>query len=389
MISKRAQLLLRNCRLYDRKDPSGTCDVLIQDGKISQIGGLSRKTVAERVIDADGNILAPGFIDVHIQGAGGGDILDGTPVALSTMSTTLARLGITGFLATTVIKPSENNRHLKTVVQYIRHQPLEGAQVLGIHLEGPFINPKRRGGISAEAIRKPSRRLLTEIIEISAGTLKMMTVAPELPGSDEIIRMLLDNGIIPALGHTDADYETARKAFKMGIPHVTHIFNAMPSLHHRRPGPLLAVFENREVSAQIISDGVHLHPRIVNYLYEQLGGDRCICITDGIQAIGLRDGEYVYNGKKYTAKDGIARYHDGTLIGTAVGAGEIACRFRQFTGCQLGEAIDTITKNPASLLGLRDRQGAIEIGLDADLVIMKEDFSIRYSIIDGEVVHQA
>jgi len=379
-------LLIKNCRHYQQPKTPGS-DIAIQAGQIKKIGSLPADPGDTGILDAGGRLVAPGFIDIHIQGAGGGDVLDGSREALQKMSQTLARFGVTGFLATTVIDPEQKNRHLQ-VVRDNWQTDLGGAAILGVHLEGPFINPQKRGGINPRAVQHPDQERLHALLDVTGPSLKMMTLAPELDQALPMIEMLQKNKVIPAFGHSLASYAEAKKGFAAGINHVTHIFNAMPPLHHREPGPLLAIFESETLSAQIISDGAHLHPRIVNYLYQQLGPERCICITDGIQAMGLPDGEYVYNGKKYRAEDGVARYLDGTLIGTAVGVNEIARRFQKFTGCALATAIDTITTNPARLLGLSARKGSVSQGKDADLVLLNADGSVWATIVTGKVVYQ-
>ncbi|MDD5764715.1 MAG: N-acetylglucosamine-6-phosphate deacetylase [Candidatus Marinimicrobia bacterium] len=378
------QLLIRNCKLYDSENPTMPTDVSISDGRIVAIGNTSENEIYQHEIDADGRIMIPGLIDIHIQGAGGADILDGTEDALTTMSRTLARLGITGFLATTVVKPTEKNRHLRVVTEKVG-KDLGGATILGIHLEGPFINPVKCGGISIQSIYPPKDNSLEEILEITGETLKMMTIAPEIAGNHAIIRKLINANVIPSFGHSNANYEEARAGFGLGINHVTHIFNAMPSLHHRFPGPLTAIFESETITAQIISDGVHLHPGIIGMLYRILGKERCICITDGIQAMGLPDGRYVYNGKEYDSKDGAAAYLDGTLIGTSLSVLEIAKRFMRFTNCDLKTAINTVTIQAAKLLGIDKWKGSLETGKDADLVLINPDLSVWKTIIGGKV----
>ncbi|PIS27683.1 MAG: N-acetylglucosamine-6-phosphate deacetylase [Candidatus Marinimicrobia bacterium CG08_land_8_20_14_0_20_45_22] len=378
------QLLIRKCKLYDAENPGVLTDVAIRDGKIAAFGNFSESEHFQHEIDAGGRTMIPGLIDIHIQGAGGADILDGTDESLKTMSRTLARLGITGFLATTVVKPCEKNHHLRVVAQNVGKN-LSGATILGIHLEGPFINPVKCGGISIRSIYPPKGNSLDEILEITGKNLKMMTIAPEIAGNHPIIRQLIDANIIPSFGHSNASYEEARTGFDLGINHVTHIFNAMPPLHHRFPGPLTAIFESETITAQIIGDGVHLHPAIVDMLYRILGKERCICITDGIQAMGLPDGRYIYNGKEYESKNGAATYLDGTLIGTALSVFEIAKRFMRFTGCDLKTAIDTVTIHPAKLLGIDDRKGSLETGKDADIVLLNPDLSVWKTIIGGKV----
>jgi N-acetylglucosamine-6-phosphate deacetylase len=380
-------LLLKNCLLYNSENRGKLNDVLIENGIIKKISPANNSLHADQTIDADGLILVPGFIDVHIQGAGGADVLDGTRDALRAMSAALAMSGTTGFLATTVVKPVNRNHHLKVIAENTG-KDLGGAEILGIHLEGPFINPLKKGGLDPNSIYSYSLEALNEILDAADNKLSMMTIAPELSGNLGLIRRLKELGIIASFGHSDATYEETLSGFKAGINHVTHIFNAMPSLNHRMPGPLLAIFENETPSAQIISDGVHLHPGIVNLIYKNISTERCICITDGIQAIGMPEGRYFYNGKEYESKDGSARYLDGTLIGTAVGLNKIAARFKSFTGCSLKEAVDTVTKNPAILLGIYNCKGSVEIGKDADLVLMNDKFDVKTTLVKGKIVFE-
>ncbi len=377
--------LLKNCRLYNSQPNDNPTNILVAGGKIVQIAE-DIKTLDANVIDAQGFIVAPGFIDIHIQGAGGSDVMDSAE-ALVTISKTLARFGVTGFLATTVSKPEIDNKHLERIADKV-DKDLGGARILGIHIEGPFINLQKRGGISAKAIYPPSAIELEKILEKCRGTLRIMTIAPELPGNSELIQILIKNNIVASFGHSAANYSETLAGFSGGISHVTHIINAMMPIHHREPGPVTAIFESNDVTAQIISDGVHLHSAIINLIYKNLGIDRCVCITDGMQAIGLPEGKYIYNGREYESRDGVARYYDGTLIGTAVGIDEIARRFRKFTGCSFAEAIDTITINPAKVINQDEHIGKIAVGADADLVLIDQDESVFMTIIKGKIVYQ-
>lgn len=374
-------MLIKNCLLYDKNELT---DIQVTDGKITEIA-KQLSPADDTVIDVGGKTIIPGLIEVHIQGAGGADILDGTEDAILTISKTLARLGTTSFLGTTVVKPNEDNAHLRTAAKLVNKE-LNGAYLLGFHLEGPFINPKKKGGLAPDSIYDSSPEKLEEIFDVLGDTLKMMTVAPEMPGNLEIIKELRKHNAIPSFAHSDATYEEALKGIEAGICHVTHIFNAMPPLQHRTPGPLAAVFEDRNISAQIISDGHHLHPSIVNIVYRMIGAERCICITDGMQAMGLPDGTYTYNGREYTSIAGAAKYDDGTLIGSTMSLLNIAIKFKEFTSCTFAEAINTVTKNPAKLLGLENKKGCIEIGADADLVILNNDYSVSKTIINGKTV---
>jgi N-acetylglucosamine-6-phosphate deacetylase len=374
--------------MYDQPDSDSLGSVLIREGRIQRVGEAGAVTDSEPTLDAQGRLLAPGLIDVHIQGAGGTDTLDGTRDALATIAQACARFGVTGFLATTVYKPGLENEHLAMARDCIG-QDLGGAALLGIHLEGPFIASEKRGMIQPDCLGESTGATLDRIYEQTGSGLKMMTIAPELPGSLDLIGRLVTDGVVAALGHTAATYDEALRGFDAGINHVTHLFNAMPGMHHRAPGPLAATFERSDVTAQVIIDGVHLHPSIVRLAYAALGPERFVAITDGMQAMGLPDGQYVYNDMEYEAKDGTARYHDGTLIGTALGLNQMAARLAEFTGCGLTTAIQTVTENPARVLGLADSKGAIRPGYDADLVLLEEDLSVHTTIVAGKVVYEA
>ena len=380
------KLLITNCILFDDSDETQTTSILIENGLISQIGQITPSEDCN-ILDAQGKIIAPGFIDVHIQGAGGADVLDATPEALKSISQTCARFGTTSFLATTVFKPKQKNRHLTVAAEFTNHD-LGGANLLGIHLEGPFISMPKKGMIQPDCICSPSTQTLDEIMKATNGTLSMMTIAPELPGSTKIIKLLQESNVIASFGHSSATYEQTIEGFNAGISHVTHCFNAMQSLHHRAPGPLTAIFQTENITAQIIPDGVHIHPAVLKLAYDILGPNRIIPITDGMQALGLGDGQFIYNDVEYESKNGTARYKDGTLIGTALGQSELLEKLTSFTGCPFEDAIRTVTQKPAELLGIDKRKGTISIGKDADLVLLDHNYNVYATIVAGKIVFQ-
>ncbi len=381
------KLLITNCRLFNAPDDKQTTSILIENGTITQIGQIDSSAGCDNTLDAQGRLIAPGFIDVHIQGAGGADILDATTEALKAISQTCARFGTTSFLATTVFKPNQKNQHLTRAAEHVGRN-LGGANLLGIHLEGPFISPQKKGMILPNCICPPSLQLLDEIRNMTSGHLKIMTIAPELPGSLRIIQRLADSNIVASFGHSSATYEQTLAGFNAGISHVTHLFNAMPSLHHRAPGPLVAIFQTKHITAQLITDGVHIHPSVLRFAFETLGPNRIIPITDGMQALGLADGKFIYNGVEYESKEGTARYKDGTLIGTALGLSQLLQKLMTFTDCPLDLAIKTVTENPAGLLGLEEKKGTIASGKDADLILLDHDRSVHTTIVAGNIVFQ-
>ncbi len=380
-----SKLLIKNCIIFDAKDKT-TTSILIEDGLISRIGPSALDAGSDHVLDAAGHIVAPGFIDVHIQGAGGADTLDATRDALETIARTCARFGTTGFVATTVFSKTQSNDHLAVAAKYTG-QNLGGANLLGIHLEGPFISPERTGMIQSDCVTAPSTEVLNQILELTAGKLKMMTLAPELGGCLPIIRRLADSGIVASFGHSAASYEQTLAGFDAGISQVTHMFNAMPSIHHRTPGPLVAIFQTQSVTTQLICDGVHIHPSVLDLVFNALGPDRVLPITDGMRPLGLPDGLYSYKGIPFESKKGACRYQDGTLFGSAVPLNEMLRRLIKFTKCPLDVAVRTVTENPAKVLGIDDKKGSIAPGKDADLVLLDPDISVLATIVAGNVVY--
>lgn len=381
------ELFIRNCSVFHAKNRDNSrINILVRGKSISKITSSTAET-ARDCIDAGGRTVTPGLIDVHIQGAGGADVLDSSEEAMRIISKTCARFGTTSFLATTVFRPEGENTHLEICADCVG-KDLGGAHLLGTHIEGPFISFKKRGMIHDECICAPDIQTFKRVVSTTKKSLMMMTIAPELDGNISIIEALTSCGIVAAFGHSHASYEQTLKGIEAGITHVTHLFNAMPQLHHREPGPLLAIFENPQVSAQIISDGVHLHPRIIDFAYKNLGIRRCILITDAMQALGLPEGRYTYNGMEYVSKQGTARYHDGTLIGTTMGLNLLMLRFHQFTGSSFEDAVKAASENPARLLGIDNTKGSLEVGKDADLVIWDFDDSVWATIVNGKVVYK-
>lgn len=376
-------MLIKNARIVNPwGEMSG--DVLMGHGKIKRIEKSISGYAEEERIDVEGDMLFPGFIDVHIQGAGGADVLDGGD-ALKVISEACVRFGVTGFLATTVYKPALVNKHFEDALK-MASKGLAGASFLGFHLEGPFISKDRRGMIQESSVCEPSLKVLSEIMDRCGNWLKMMTIAPELEGAEGLMGILLKEGVIASFGHSSADYEQTLRAIRMGVKHATHFFNAMPPFHHRNPGPLLAILESEDVTVQIISDGAHIHPSVIRFVTRVLGEDRVMLITDGLKSMGLPDGRYFYDGLEFSSIEGVARYKDGTLIGTSAGMNELARRFVRFTGTALSSIAKATSYNPAKLLGIDGFKGSIEEGKDADMVVMGGDFKVRMTFLEGKLI---
>jgi N-acetylglucosamine-6-phosphate deacetylase len=385
------RLSITGCRLITpfAEIPAG--EITIEGERIVGVGPAGREdTPSASTLDAEGRLAIPGLIDVHVQGAGGADVLDGTPEAMAAIARTCARHGVTSFLATTVFRPDGDNRHLPVAAAACRpeRQPADGADCLGIHLEGPFIAQEKRGMIQPDCLGPIREDTLTELLRLCGGTLRLLTLAPELPGCLPLIPRLLAQGIVPSFGHSRADYVQTVAGLKAGIRHATHLFNAMVGIHHREPGPVPALLERSDVTLQVIPDGVHLHPSVLRLLAGQLGPERIVLITDGMQAMGLPEGRYVYNRLTYESAGGTARYQDGTLIGTALGLNRLIQRFLGFTGCPLPAAVRAASFNPARVLGIEKRTGSLESGKSADLVLLNPDFTVWKTWKRGRLVFE-
>jgi N-acetylglucosamine-6-phosphate deacetylase len=377
-------LYISNCKAVCTHENHRPCSILIENGVVTQVGTRVKPSSHVQKLDARGRIVSPGFIDVHIQGAGGADVLDGSKSSLRTIAKTCTRYGVTAFLATTVYKPGQPNDHLKEAARFTGSD-LGGARLLGIHLEGPFISQEKRGMIQPDSICRPDVEELERILKLTNGTLKIMTIAPELDNNWQLIRRLRDSGVVASFGHSAATYEQTLQGIEAGISHVTHMYNAMPLMHHRNPGPLPAIHES-DLSVQIIPDGVHIHPAVVRLACRLLGFNRIVAITDGMQAMGLPDGEYEYNGLRYISADGTARYGDGTLIGTALGMNELLRRMQNYAQLSFEQTLETATANPTQALGLHDIGVSISPGMRGDLVILDSSFTVYATIVSGNVM---
>lgn len=336
-----------------------------------------------------GEYLIPGMIDLHVNGSGGGDAAEGSHPALEKMSRSLAAHGTTTFLPTIITDHEENLlRSLRNLAGVLEDR-YSGAVPAGIHLEGPFINPEKRGAHRPECIQKPSRELFLKYRDAAQGHLKMITLAPELEGALEVIREARNHLPIVSLGHSAADYQSAFQGIEQGANLATHAFNAMPVLHHRNPGLLGAVLDAAEVSAEIIADGIHVHPAMVRLLVRCKGPERVILVTDAISAAGMPDGDYKVGGLAVTVRDGVCREQDGRLAGSTLtmdrGLKNLAEWLEATPFGTLLQVVAMATREPARLLGL-SRKGKIQPGMDADLVLLGRNLQVGKTFVAGELV---
>lgn len=342
-------------------------DITVEDGIISHIGKTD-----ECGIDMHGWKVYPGLIDTHVHGCIGQDTSDRS-CSLSEMSEYQLKNGITTWYPTTVAVDSEElvyltNRDLSS---------LGGANMPGYHMEGPFLNPEKKGAINAEYIIPASRELFNRCN--ASGLVKKMTLAPEVNGNLDVIPEL---NTVVSVGHTTADYDTARRAFKKGAVCLTHTYNVMPGIHHREPGPIGAGADSKGVFAELICDGIHIHPSAVRMLIHIFGEDRVVFVSDSIRAAGLSDGEYDLGGIMTTVKDGIARTPGGNLAGSTANLFDCVKRAISF-GIKEESAVKMATENPARLMGLN--KGKIAVGFDADMIFVNDDFELLAVVLGGEV----
>ncbi|MGY0694095.1 N-acetylglucosamine-6-phosphate deacetylase [Virgibacillus sp. FSP13] len=359
--------------------------VWIEDGQIQKIDSHMNSEVPEdyQVIDAQGHTLIPGMIDVHIHGAHGADMMDGTVESIIEVSKTCARTGCTSFLVTSVTSSTEDLIHMiQNVKKAIGSE--SGAKIEGIHLEGPYLNVKRKGMQNELYLRHPNIEEMEEILKETGSLVKMVTIAPELPGGMEMVEFLKERGIIVSIAHSDATYEEAKEAFSKGASHVTHCFNGMRPIQHRDPGIVVAAFEESHVSLQAIVDHIHLHPAIVRFMHRMKGAEGVVLITDALQAMYMGDGDYEFGGQQVTVRNGEARLADGTLASSTVTMNE-ALRKSVDSGILLAEAVYMASTAPANILGLQ-RKGRISPQADADLVLIDSECNVLWTMIEGQII---
>ena len=357
--------------------------ILLFDNKIIDI--VEDVMLSDRdditIIDAKGAYVSAGFIDLHIHGSGGADVMDATPEALETLSTTLLQTGTTSFLATTM---TMSTKEIDKALQNIHNHAdtVTGANIVGVHLEGPFINASKHGAQDKNYVQAPHFQLIENYMDI----VKMITLAPEVEGAKDFVKQMTKAypHIILSAGHSEANYDEAMQSFTWGVSHVTHLFNAMPSYHHRSPGLIGAVFDS-DVTCDIIADLVHTHPSTLA-LTHKLKGDKLILITDAMRAGCMKCGNYDLGGRAVEVKDGKALLSDGTLAGSVLKMNEAMANMVKHTDMGVVEVVNAVTKVPAKKLGLQ--KGELKKGYDADIVLFDEDFSIITTIINGEVKYR-
>ena len=365
--------------------------LLLRDGVIEVVGPRSGMSLpaGAREIAATDKIAVPGFVDVHIHGAGGHDVMESTPEAISAVARTIAAHGTTSFVATTMTaSPESTCRSVEGIANYIAAQhatEAPQAEVLGIHFEGPFISPLRRGVHPVEWIKPPSAELLDKFLRAAGGNGRILTIAPEIFGAIPCIDAARKAGLVVALGHTDATYEQAQLAIAHGARHAVHVYNAMRPFSHRDAGVIGAVLTSPEVSAELIADGVHVDEPSMRILLQAKGAQGVILVSDGISATGMPDGTYALGTLQVTVSGGVCRNGEGKLAGSTLTL-DRALRNIVALGAPLSDAVRMVTLNPASLLGIERKKGALRSGADADVVLLDDSLHVASVWTRGSAV---
>ncbi len=362
-----------------------TTDIKVENNKITGIGSFD---IDEPFFVSENSIVVPGFIDQHIHGAGGADTMDGTALAIKTMADTLVKEGTTAFVPTTMTQSHENILNaIDGITAFSFSNTGTGATHLGVHLEGPFISAKFKGAQPLEYIVAPSIKVFDEYYDKSFGTVKQVSLAPELDENFALIRHLKEKGVVASLGHSNAKYEDIENAVKNGLTSVTHTYNAQTPLHHRDVGAVGSALLFDELYTEMICDLVHLSAPAISLLIKNKPHDKIIAITDSMRAKGLPDGISELGGQKVIVSCGTARLEDGTLAGSILKMNDAIRNLVKVVGVPFTDAIDFATINPATSLKVDKEIGSIAVGKYADFCVLDGEFNVESTIVRGRVVY--
>ncbi|MCK5817892.1 MAG: N-acetylglucosamine-6-phosphate deacetylase [Psychromonas sp.] len=378
------KLLIKNASVVTNDTVLTATSVLVCNSKILQISPHIECADAT-VIDAQGKVLLPGFIDVHTHGGVGVDFMNADPLGNTKVAEFFATKGTTSFLATTLTSSKENLIKALKAVGDAQEMEHKGAEIIGVHMEGPFFNLDYKGAQNPDFISNPTIEDIKDYIAVKPNLIKMMSLAPEQEGALEAIEYMTNRGIICSAGHSGATYCQVCAAVKNGLTHATHTFNGMSPLHHREPGMVGAIMLEDKIYAEAIFDAIHLNPKIVELLIKVKGIDKVILITDSMQAVGLEDGRYDLGGLEVDVKDGAARLLDGTLAGSCLTMDKALQNTVKYLELPLWDIAKLMSRNAASELGIN--KGEIKVGLDADMVLIDNKFSITNTIVAGIEVY--
>lgn len=378
-----------DAKVYVKNQGIINTNVGFVDGKIAYIG--DDKTKITEVLPCDKNsVVLPGFIDEHIHGAAGADAMDGTTDALSKIANAVASEGTTTFLATTMTQSPENILNaMKAVKEYRENAPANGAEIAGVHLEGPFISDKHIGAQPLEYVAKPDVKVFEQYNKASGNAIKIVSMSPETDGAEELIKYLSENGIVASAGHTDAGFNDISKALSWGLKNVTHTYNAQKGLHHREIGTVGSAMLIDELNCEAICDLIHLSVPAIKLLIKNKPHDKFTLITDSMRAKHLADGISELGGQEVIVKNGEARLKNGALAGSILKMNDAIKNLVLSCDVPFTDAVDFATVNPAKNLGLDKDLGTIEVGKRANLTVLDGEFNVKLTVRDGNVIYKA
>jgi N-acetylglucosamine-6-phosphate deacetylase len=378
-------------RLFTPLDAFEDAALLVEDGVITGVGARAelRTPPNARVLDFGDSILAPGLIDIHIHGGAGHDVMEGSDDSLAAIERSMAKHGVTSYCPTTVTAPVDDTLHAldalgAAVKRATRENDGTRARPLGVHLEGPFLSHAKRGVHPAALLRPASRALFGRMWDAADGSIRVLTIAPEIEGAADLISEAANRGVCVSLGHSDADLQQAQAGISAGARHATHTFNAMRALNHRDPGVLGAVLTDKKLTADIIVDGIHLDPTVVDLFVRAKGIDRAVLITDAISATGMPDGNYLLGDIEVKVHDGRCESND-RLAGSVLTLDRAIRNTAKFAQVSLQHAIRMATLNPAGVLGIEAKKGTLSAGADADITVFTPAGEVVSAIIGGIV----
>ena len=371
-------MILQNALVYTPRHTFERGTIVIRDGRIVPFAAPEE---GEEVLDAEGLYALPGLVDIHFHGAMGKDFCDGTEEAIQTLADFEASKGVLAICPATMTYPEEFLN--KVMDAAAAHKNGKGADLVGINMEGPFISPNKVGAQNPLYVQQANGHMLERLQKASGGLIKLVDIAPEEPGALEFIAREHESVRI-SVAHTCATYDDAAAAFDAGARHVTHLYNAMPGLHHRTPGPIAAAAERDDVTPEIICDGVHIHPAMVRLAFRLFGPQRMILISDTMEAAGLADGEYSLGGQPVTVRGKHATLHDGTLAGSNTNLALCLGTAVREMGIPLEHALRAATLNPACALGIQGSRGSIAAGKVADCILLDDQVRVQQVVLRGQ-----
>jgi len=389
MINKNKRIIIINGTIITPFHLISGKGIIVEEGKIIEMVNKEELSTATltgaEVIEGKDKYIAPGYIDIHVHGGGGSDVMDGDYEAINQIAITHSHFGTTSFLPTTMTMSKDKIiRSLRSICEAVK-KGTAGAEILGIHMEGPYINPEKKGAQKEEDIKKISIEEFLEFNQASGNLIRLVTIAPEMPGAIGLIKYLYKQGIIASAGHTNATYAQVQAGIQAGLSHVTHTFNAMRELHHREPGVVGAALISPELTVEVIADGIHIHPVVIKILIKARENEKIVLITDAMRAAGLKEGTYDLGGQEVIVNKGQARLKDGTLAGSVLTMDKAVKNMVNKVGIQLPKAIQMASFNPARSIRVDDKKGSLEPGKDADIVILNKNLEAELTMVAGKI----